>query len=134
MDSLAEEFQHRMDLSDKSFTSSLELSKEGTVGKPNNGILVEEVHDPYQFLEDSSDDDNSSGRQMSTSDLMQTDADAMQDPYTMMGDGNMMSNNKNHNDSEFKPGQYLQTSDVSDYRVNSMQFKNETAVMEQQLT
>ena len=52
-----------MDLSDKSFTSSLELSKEGTIGKPNNGILVEEVHDPYQFLEDSSDDDgNSSGR------------------------------------------------------------------------
>ena len=43
MDSLAEEFQRKMDLSDKSFTSSLELSKEGTIGKPNNGILVEEV-------------------------------------------------------------------------------------------
>ena len=47
MRSLAEEFQRRMDLSDKSFTSSLELSKEGTVGRPKTGILVEEVNDPY---------------------------------------------------------------------------------------
>lgn len=65
-----------MDLSDKSFTSSLNLSKEGTIGKPNNGILVEEVRDPYHFLESSSDGDGkSSGKQMSTSDLMQTDQD-----------------------------------------------------------
>ena len=47
MESLAEEFRRKMEMSDKSFTSSLELSKEGTMGKPNNGILVEEVHDPY---------------------------------------------------------------------------------------
>ena len=65
-----------MDLSEKSYTSSLEMSKEGTVEKPNAGILVEEVNDPYQFLEDSSEEEeNSSGKQMSTSDLMQTDAD-----------------------------------------------------------
>ena len=52
-----------MDLSDRSFTSSLELSKGDTVGQPTTGILVEEVHDPYQFLEDSSaDDDGSSGK------------------------------------------------------------------------
>ena len=30
---LAEEFQRKMDLSDRSFTSSLELSKEGTINK-----------------------------------------------------------------------------------------------------
>ena len=45
--SLAEEFRRKMDLSDKSFTSSLELSKEGTLNKPSTGILVEEVTDPY---------------------------------------------------------------------------------------
>ena len=78
-----------MDLSDRSFTSSLELSTEGTIGKPNTGILVEEVQDPYQFLEDSSADegalgDDSSGKQMSTSDLMQTDADAQPDPLTLL--------------------------------------------------
>ena len=39
-----------------------------------------------------------------------------------------------HTDSEFQPGQYLQTSDVSDYRVDSMQFRHETVAMEQQLT
>ena len=58
-----------MDLSDRSFTSSLELSKgDGTnreTGVPNTGILVEEVSDPYQFLEDSSADDGSSGKQLS---------------------------------------------------------------------
>ena len=65
-----------MDLSDRSFTSSLELSKEGTTNRPIGGILVEEANDPYQFLEDSSEEgDNSSGKQMSTSDLMHTDAD-----------------------------------------------------------
>ena len=42
-ESLAEEFRRKMQLSDRSFTSSLELSKEGTIGKPNAGILVEEV-------------------------------------------------------------------------------------------
>jgi len=46
-ESLAREFQRRMDLSDKSFTSSLELSKEATLNKPRGGILVEEVADPY---------------------------------------------------------------------------------------
>ena len=59
-----------MDLSDRSFTSSLELSKgdgtnRETGGQPNTGILVEEVSDPYQFLEDSSADDGSSGKQLS---------------------------------------------------------------------
>lgn len=45
-----------------------------------------------------------------------------------MGDGNVMGNN---NETEYKPGQYLQTSDVSDYRVDSMQFRHETVAMEQ---
>lgn len=132
MESLAEEFQRKMDLSDKSFTSSLELSsKEGTMGKPNNGILVEEVQDPYQFLEDSSDDDNadldgdiagnSSGRQMSTSDLMQTDADAVADPCTIGGDASREDGGGSGLDGYYKhrQQQYLQTSDISDYKFDS---------------
>ena len=62
--SLAEEFQRRMDLSDKSLASSLELSKEFASGKlAASGILVEgNAADPYQFLEDSSADDADSDR------------------------------------------------------------------------
>ena len=57
-------------------------------------------------------DGNSSERQMSTSDLMQTDADAMPDPYTMQdrdgtsdaayGGGGTASGLDG-----YKPGQYL---------------------------
>lgn len=89
--SLAEEFRRKMDLSDKSFTSSLELSKEGTLNKPSTGILVEEVTDPYQFLEDSSAEDGdlqSSGKQLSTSDLMHTDANPDPDPVTLHNNNN----------------------------------------------
>ena len=121
MRSLAEEFQRRMDLSDKSFTSSLELSKEGTVGRPKTGILVEEVNDPYQFLEDSSadgedaygNDFGQSGRQLSTSDLMQTDADAMPDPVTLADRNKELLEQQN-----FAAGaSYLQTSDGGSDRI-----------------
>ena len=34
---------------------------------------------------------------------------------------------------QYKPSQYLQTSDISDYKIDSQQFKQETAAMEQRM-
>ena len=112
--SLAEEFQRRMDLSEKSMASSLELSKDFASSKNAAGILVQDGADadPYQFLEDdSSREEIDSDRQLSTSDLMQTEAEAIADPYTLGG-----KKQEQHYAYQFTAGasSYLHTSDGSD--------------------
>ena len=73
---------------------------------------------------------------MSTSDLMQTDADAIADPCTTAmrqkvagASGEKSSGGQAYDDGMassshegldgYKQGQYLQTSDISDYKVDS---------------
>ena len=58
---------------------------------------------------------------MSTSDLMQTDADAIADPYTtaMARHQKISASESLDGLDSYKPGQYLQTSDISDYKVDS---------------
>ena len=70
---------------------------------------------------------------MSTSDLMQTEADAMPDPFTKRSQRTSGRGGNEDGESaygvagagiaseldQYKPSQYLQTSDISDYKIDS---------------